>query len=188
MVTTGYQPEELVTQSTLLQRGWSRGKIAERLGKPALERPNPHGRTSAPPMKLYELKRVLEYEQTFDDWRKSARRSNASKQASEAKRVELLARIAKVDIRILRRGLAQVRAAAIEHYNARQLRYGAEPACSDSDPRFLARITLNYIRHELVDYDDTLEQLKGMVGRAEAYELLKDRVNDAARAMYPGIT
>src|SRR5262249_27246067 len=54
---------EYRTQSTLLERGWSKGLIKKLLGDPDKLVPNPHYR-SGPKMKLYEKTRIEEAEQS----------------------------------------------------------------------------------------------------------------------------
>ena len=44
------------------------------------------------------------------------------------------------------------------------------------DPDTLTRITNNYIRHELTNYDEILESIKGKVGISEGYIKLKENV------------
>ncbi len=53
-----------------------------------------------------------------------------------------------------------------------------------SDPECLHRISRNYIRHNLTDYEDRLHQLFGKVGTEQAYARLKKRINRAISKVY----
>lgn len=54
-----------------------------------------------------------------------------------------------------------------------------------ADPATIDRWTVNYIRHNMVDYDYCLEKLKGVVGKDEAYAILKNYVLDLIKSTYP---
>lgn len=58
-------------------------------------------------------------------------------------------------------------------------------ATESSDEAFLARITVNYVRHVLTPYDGLLAALKGKVGVKVAKELVRARVYDVIAATYP---
>jgi len=73
------------------------------------------------------------------------------------------------------------------HYNARERVWGSASASESSDERFLDRITVNYVRHELTNYDGLLASLHGKVGIAEAKELVRERVYDAICDAYPAL-
>jgi len=60
-----------------------------------------------------------------------------------------------------------------------------EPASERSDPAFLKRITVNYIRHHLTTYDRHLESVAGKVGVREAVAVIRDRVYGAVADTYP---
>lgn len=58
-------------------------------------------------------------------------------------------------------------------------------ASSESDPKFLARITTNYLRHQCTSYDDDLKRVFGKVAAEEAHDVLQTRINEAIHAKYP---
>ena len=58
------------------------------------------------------------------------------------------------------------------------------PATESSDEAFLARITVNYVRYMLTNYDGLLRALHGKVGIKEAMELVREQVYDAIAAVY----
>jgi hypothetical protein len=84
---------DLITLSTLRQRGWNDTLIRHYQLVPDKEVKNPHYR-SGPPMKLYAVSRIepLEKEATFQSVlsKRSARRSSAAK-AVNTKKEKLLA-------------------------------------------------------------------------------------------------
>jgi len=50
---------------------------------------------------------------------------------------------------------------------------------------FLHRITVNYLRHELTGYEAVLGSLRGLIGRAEASQLIRGRILAAIAEAYP---
>jgi len=79
---------------------------------------------------------------------------------------------------------------ACAHYNALQLargNYDYDQATPDSDPAFLERIAVNYLRHELSDYEPELAKLFGQVGRADASSVVRKRVYNAIADAYPDL-
>jgi hypothetical protein len=181
---------ELLATSQLLERGWTKSLIAKYLIAPDEERVNPHYR-SGPPMRLYNLARIEPLEQT--NWFQAAKakraiRSAAAQKAVETKRERAIDWAESVDINIPQINNTELKRAAIERYNDRldwESDYEVTPATIDSDPDFLHRITVNYIRHDLTDYDSLLANLYGTVGVDEAYEILRERVDDEIRYQYP---
>lgn len=181
--------EQLAT-SQPLKRGWTKSLIARYLIAPDEERVNPHYR-GGPPMRLYNLARVEPLEQT--DWFQAAKakrviRTAAAQKAIKTKRTKAIEWAESVDITIPQVSKAELSNAAISRYNERvhwESDYEVSPATIDSDPDFLDRITVNYIRHDLTDYDSLLANLYGTVGVDEAYEILRDRVDGEIRDQYP---
>jgi len=95
-----------------------------------------------------------------------------------------------VHISIAPATLEMATARAIRSFNDRAATraYGDyDPATPDSDPAFLARITVNYLRHERTSYDALGAQLFGLVGREEAHDLLRERVLAAIADAYPSL-
>jgi hypothetical protein len=63
--------------------------------------------------------------------------------------------------------------------------YDFRAATLESDPSFLQRITVNYLRHRLSRYDSELERLFGKVGVRDAYAALNLKVYSAIADAYP---
>ena len=76
---------------------------------------------------------------------------------------------------------------ACRHYNDRAADRGDFDAFADEgcDQDFLDRITVNYLRHCLTEYERELSRFIGRIGRAEAYEEIKRSVLDAIAKEYP---
>jgi hypothetical protein len=114
------------------------------------------------------------------------RRSTASAAAAERKRQELLQTVASVPLRVpvmSRERLIRKACASYNDFNAGRLDHIT--ATPDSDPTFLDRIAVNYLRHHLSSYEAQLAALFGKTGRAPAADLIRERVFDAIGCAYP---
>ena len=63
--------------------------------------------------------------------------------------------------------------------------YEHQVNCNNIDDYTLARWVVNYIRHHLVKYDQTIENLKGKIGKDKAYFVFKKAVLDKISSIYP---
>jgi hypothetical protein len=180
----------LLAKSQLLARGWTAGLIAKYLGEPDELRTNPHYK-SGPKMRLYAWSRVepLERKKWFLEAKaKRAARSASAKRAVETKENKLLNWIDNLDVQIPRRPVNELVGRAIAHYNDREgERFGDSGrwADLDSDSEFLVRITENYLRHGLTDYESQLSRIFGQVGTEQAYYRLRARIQSAISDAYP---
>jgi hypothetical protein len=78
--------------------------------------------------------------------------------------------------------------AAINAYNEFQCmrgRYENATAHEGSSQDFIERISVNFIRHNLTDYEVVLQYLESKVGKFQAYQLLRDRLFKCIAAAYP---
>src|SRR4051794_11067818 len=108
-----------------------------------------------------------------------ARRVESARKAAETKRDSLLRQVAEMQVRVRAQPIARVRRLAVDAYNDRLIdteRFEAEPASETSDPAFLERITVNFIRHELTAYDQELETVAGRVGVQDAVQAIRRKV------------
>jgi hypothetical protein len=181
--------QDYLTLTALRERGWSPSLLRRLLGAPDKTSPNPH-RRSGPPMQLYSPDRVAEAEAhpDFVAYQTSrATRSAAALTVADSKRRELLHRIAEIEITIPQRPLDRLRRAALLSWQdgqAERGNYGADGA--DAPPDVLDRWAVNYIRHELTDYDRLLyDEIAGRIGVGEAGRLLKRRILDKIAEVYP---
>jgi hypothetical protein len=135
-------------------------------------------------MRLYALNRVEAAEAT-EEFRNAQLKtwggSPGAKSAVATKRTALMERIANMTVEVAL--VDNITERAIKSYNSwnyeKQIYIELEPASLDSDPSFLQRITVNYIRHELTRYDESLEEAAGKVGAHEARVAIKRKVLDA---------
>lgn len=176
-----------LTRAALKERGWRPRMIDRLLGEPDQTRPNPHSRRG-PPVQLFDEERVVAAEAT-DEFRalleKAEQRAAAYAPSIERRRAELLRHVAGLVIEVPDRPLAVVRRLAIQSYNLRNL---SETSLDDrADERTLERLTVNYIRHELTDYDAELVRLFGQIGIDAAKVALRKRVYAAIARRYPAL-
>ena len=184
---------EKITKTAVLARpGWSGTLVTQLLGEPD-ERKKVRGSTV--PLALYELARVqlAEASQQFTDAQSGlAKRKAASQKAIATKITRLFAAIEAMPITVTTLTATQVVANAIRDYNSEQrdraMRrgdYDWAGASLDSDPLFLERITVNYIRHKLSQYDRVLETTAGKTGVHTARVAINKRVYAVIAATYP---
>jgi hypothetical protein len=181
---------------TLKERGWTEALIKKFLGEPDVLKTNPRYKSAAP-MRLYNTDRVEECEQS-QDWQEAATRaqsrSKRGKEVAQRRAAELLKAIETLPITVQRLPLDTLLMEAIEAYNnfhsilLIERGHDYEPASKQSDPAFLERITVNYIRHHLTEYDSHLEEVAGRVGVREAIDAIRDRVYAEIAKQYPEYT
>lgn len=117
-----------------------------------------------------------------------AARQAGAKKAVETKvrkttdRVSLLCKSLKLRYK---RPLDKVRWAALQKKEEQYWDSESFASAYGADPATIDRWTVNYIRHNMVDYDYCLEKLKGEVGKDEAYRILKNYVLDLIKSTYP---
>lgn len=186
--------EEYISKAGLKTRGWTDSMISIFLGNPDLERFNPHYK-SAPKMKLYKLSRIINLEGTeeFNIRRiKSEQRSKVMKKVAKNKEMRLLEEIKRLEISVRIISPESLLKASIKGYNdfheyvsMERGNYDFVPADSGSDKSFLQRIQVNYLRHNLTEYDHELENVAGKIGIAKAILMIKEKVYDAIALAYP---
>jgi len=156
-------------------------------------RVNPRYRCAAP-MRLYRLERVVGIEKTkgFLAAAEGARkRQRVASEVVEKKREKTSDYIRQVEIVVPKFSQVALLDKAIWHFNKRREgrefegREFGDAASRKSDSQFLLRIAVNYLRHQMTDYEGHLEQVAGMVGVGEAYYGIKGKVLAAIAAEYP---
>jgi len=185
--------KKYISKAGLKARGWTDSMIRRLLGDPDLTVRNPYYR-KAPEMKLYLIERVnrIEGSDIFLELKeKSMKRSEAMKKVAKMKESELLKYIDSIEIEVKKMEIEKIKNLAIEEYNFHQgeidhfenMLIGKK----DLDSAFLSRITVNYIRHNLTNYEDLLEELEGKVGKYEAYIKLKNKILEKIAEVYPDL-
>jgi len=176
-----------LTKSALLERaGWTATLVGRLLGEPD-QRKKMFGRTM--PLALYAVARIEEAEAGayFAQAQASIdKRKTAAAKAVATKTAKLMAAIDAMPITVQRLGLANVRKQAIDSYNTRSR--GDSFASQADDQAFLQRITVNFIRHELTEYDVALWEVAGKTGIARAIAEIRRRVYSAIAQAYPALS
>ena len=181
--------EKGYTKTALRELGFSDKLIKELLPEPRLVR-NPVYRSSSP-MQIWEKEDVEKAVNTerFREWLVGReKRRKAAADAAETKRdkflKELELRIGEIEIPVLskkdlyRESLESKRAWEYAHGNFDFYGEAADEATRN-------RWAVNYIRHELTDYERVLYEIKGCVGVGEAYEKYKASVTERIYEIYP---
>lgn len=183
--------EELITKSTLKKgHGWTDALIRKFLPTPDETRPNPHY-SSASEMQLFEVHRIRQIERTEEfrrEMEKVEKRRAVAKRVTEERHAATLAKVAALPPPELpSRSPEELRNLAIHHYNDLcAAREHHEKFASTSDSaEFLERITVNFVRHELTDYEKSLQVLHGQVGASDARMEVAERILDAIAEAYP---
>src|SRR5580700_122227 len=86
----------------------------------------------------------------------------------ETKRAALMQQVLEMQVSVETRPEHWVRRAAIEAYN--EWHWDGDGTAEDAPAKFLERITVNFIRHNLTAYDRALEEVAGRVGIASAVQ------------------
>lgn len=180
-----------LNKTQIFQRGWSPKMVKDFLGEP--DDVKPLGRYAEE--HRYFLPRIERIE-TGEDFKivQTAYliRRQAGKRAAKTQTSARIEKARKMIIRVRRLPDAEVLEAAIDHYNSNRSGrhwdddYGYQtPADQDSDPSFLERITVNYIRHQLTSYDGNLRAQRGRIGGDRAVPIIRRRVFEEIACVYP---
>ena len=195
-------------KTELKGRGWTDSLIKRFMASPDKTFPNPLYKNGAP-MCFYDESRTKEVEDSIefkDAMEASNKRKKSAKQAVETKKDKVIEWVNGLTIEIPDYDKETLIKEACEHFNARKKyqkeRYDEwalyhyedvnedyEPDFSLASPKsedsFLARITTNYLRHCITDYEDELERLFGKTGKDEGHDFLQARINAAIHEKYP---
>jgi len=183
---------QMLSMTALKERGWTATLIARHLGDPDRLAVNPHYR-SGPKVRLYVAERVERTEQQ-DHVRMALQkiaasrpaRQAAAKKAAQAKADALVEAMDRIHINVRRIDLTGLRKAAISDWERRKADRGDYDADGHSaDEATLRRWMENYVRHRLTGYDGIIAQLFGLVGRDQAYALLRTKTDAAIMRVYP---
>lgn len=192
--STRSKKDVLLSRSQLKDRGWTESIIKKFLPEPDMVKKNPIY-SSAAPMKLYNIEKVKRVEKNIEFKRateKSKIRSEKMTNIALLKKNKLLEEIDKMEFSIKVIPVNMVLANSIESYNEfheeMSMEYGHynfKPVNANADSDFLERIEVNYIRHNLTEYDRELEEMAGKIGVNEAVIKIKNRILDSIAKKYP---
>lgn len=180
---------EYISKTTLLSRGWNEKSIDEILPPPRLV-DNPHYKCASP-MQLWDIKVVERKEKTkkFKEYaEKKAKRSKASKKAVQTKIENTMSllptfslEVERVDLDTLREWTLNAKwqwyAWTDQHYKADSVDY--------ADEETILRWELNFIRHNLTNYDEELGKLYRQVGKDIVYSKYRSELMKKIFEVYP---
>lgn len=179
--------EQLISQTTVLSMGFTKSMIDKLLPPPILKR-NPHYASSSP-MKLWrddDVRSVMGSQEFQTMAAKAAERKAAAAKAVETKRKNaegiadnLIASIhvTRWDIPVLEKATLNAKQEwFLEHGNVDMVPPNAET---------LERWMVNFVRHNLCEYDDKLIDLFGLVGKEALYQRLKTETLAKIAEVYP---
>lgn len=180
-----------LTTNDIVSRGWTRGWIPKLLGTPdATQKRHSYG-IGDYVIYYYLASRVEKAEKTekFSELRaKQAKRREASKKGVVTKEAKVKAYISSLVIEIPSYDKKELIDLACESYNDLQEfreNWSALPATPKSDPEFLSRICVNYLRHCESDYESVIYSLAGKVGGDSVITDLRRKVYQAITETYP---
>ena len=182
--------KQFITKTDLISvRKWTERLIKKYMPVPDEIRNNPHyGRASE--MKLYKISRVESIEkneQFLIDFQKTILRRKSSLKMVETKKDNLLIQISELPISVEIIPRYELIPLVIDAYNDRNY-YKDYLTLRDLDQSTLERLTVNYIRHNLTEYEDHLYTIGDQVGKKEGARLLKEITNNCIGESYPDLT
>lgn len=178
----------MLTQTDVLARGWTKNMIGKLLPEPTLGK-NKYCRYH--PVKLWDIKVVEKAEETEKyqkaiekvqshregGYKAASTRREATQKDFEAEKASI--HIPLVDDETLRTWVYQDRRA----YNLSKGWFELYP--EDAPEETMQRWIVNFIRHNLAEYDYTLSRNKGRFGIHDCYEDYKNTVLNKIAEVYP---
>lgn len=200
---------DYITKTTVLSRiGWTETAIKLFMPIPDKETRNPHSK-QAPPMKLYLQSRIEDIENTIEFKTfiiKNQKKREGAKKAVTTKKERLIQYVNDLVVVVPCISKDELIKKACEHFNnhqnVKEAKYNEwllnrrydnntieeEPSFERSSPHsdesHLKRISLNFIRHCMTNYEKELDNLGGKPGKDDAYEMLKEKVNNSILSQY----
>ena len=190
--TKPLDPPQLNAKSLIGKRGWTKTGIKKFLGAPYRTEQCHRDNVGDYVVYWYLTTSVVAAEATpafkaFQE--KKAARSGAARKGVSAKYEKTMDFVHQLDIQVPQVDRETLVRRACDFYNARANERGPGPASAsiDSDPAFLAQITVDYIRQNLTDYEAALHAQFGKVGVEDAVEAIRNKVYTAIAEAYPDL-
>lgn len=189
---------KMITQSRIIgEYGWTKSLINKFLPDPILKR-NPHY-SKAAPMRLWEedtIKKVMQTEEFQKAMKKASKRKESANKAVDTKRSNMHRSIEEfiesISIKILpddelRSKTLQAKQVWYQKHSHYDEDFDEDVVSNayEADEDTLVRWVVNYIRHNLLDYDDFLYRIDGKVGAMDAYPEVKVEVLKKIAVAYP---
>ena len=183
-----YIDDNLITQAKVIELGWTVSMIKKLLPEPKTVQNTVY--KCAAPIKLWNKDVVLEVMKTEEYkelWGKACKRSEAAKKIAEKKAMELNAQFQvlanSLEVRVIDNDKLVSR--ALEAKDIFECGHDRDFDRSRITQETLERFVVNYIRHNLVAYDKSLELLYRQVGKQKAYVVFKKIVLEKIAVVYP---
>lgn len=145
---------------------------------------------SAAPMKLYyldEVEKIIDSQEFKIFIEKSKKRQEIAKKSVKTKELKAIEFAQALNIQINSNlTYKELLINAINSYN--DFNFYKENFCTASlmsDSDFLNRITVNYIRHELTDYEALLYNRFGITGKNLAIDIIRIKIYNKIKNNYP---
>ena len=178
-----------ITLSTVKSYGFTDKLIRELLPEPELVI-NPHYR-SGPKMKLWDVSVVesaMKTEIFVSEMEKRNKRREAAKKSVQTKTNKLQLQVDEFikSVKISRIPLERLRLAAIrDKQKWYDLNGIYDKFAEDADDATVKRWMVNYIRHNMVEYDQEIDDMKGKTGKSLLYFELHNGVLHKISEVYP---
>lgn len=182
--------DNLITLTSLKERGWTDSIIKKMEVTPDKLAKNPFSKKS-PQVKLFSLEKVEELEKTdlFKTLLEAAKKRSSKGKEVAKMRFELAKKeVEALEIKVKFVGdESALTKKACKHYNDLWSSRGDyDKVATPSDSKdFLRRITVNYLRHELSDYEYFLDDLYGSIGAEYLRTLMRNKILDRISEIYP---
>lgn len=178
-----------ITLSTVKSYGFTDKLIRELLPEPELVI-NPHYR-SGPKMKLWDesvVESAMKTEIFVSEMEKRNKRREAAKKSVQTKTNKLQLQVDEFikSVKISRIPLERLRLAAIQDKQKWYDLNGIyDKFAEDADDATVKRWMVNYIRHNMVEYDQEIDDMKGKTGKSLLYFELHNGVLHKISEVYP---
>lgn len=152
---------------------------------PDLTKPNPRYKCASP-MLLFDIGRIEKIERTEKfklEMEKAKRRKVSAKKAVETKLENMRKWLDSVQIEVPTYNRGKLINRACRHYNEMQeerelmgMSTSGMEAKTNSDPKFIERICVNYLRHCSTKYEEYLDDISGSVGFSDGYDEIRRKI------------
>jgi len=180
---------EYFTKTQLKERGWTEGSIKKFMPSPSVTKTNPRF-SGGHPMKLYCVEQVnnIELSTSFQQWYQKTivsrrKKSNAATKTVKNKKDTIIREFNSINITLKKISYEEVIRRAKNNY----CEYNNIPNSylNEADDNFIHRISVNWLRHSVSNYDYNVGNLSGRIGKQEAYAIIKNRILDLIAEKYP---
>lgn len=180
---------EYWSKSTLLSRGWTEKTIDELLPPPKLK-DNPHYKCASP-MQLWEQKVVKQKERTKkfkESAEKKAKRRESSLKAVATKTENTMSLLDTFSLEVEKIDLEDLREWTLNakwNWYMDTEQYERADSVNFADEETILRWEINFIRHNLSNYDEELDKLYGKVGKDIVYSKYRSQLMNKIFEVYP---